>query len=98
MEMLEPLRGKVFNVGGGVENSASLVELTEYCRQAAGATIPIGSVPETREGDIPLYITDNSRIQQACNWKPEKGVPTIIEDIVRWIRENESMLQSTLGG
>ena len=97
MAMLDTLRGKVLNVGGGTENSASLVELTEYCQQATGTTIPIDSIPETRDGDIPLYITDNTRIQQVCTWKPEKSVPTIIEDIARWIRENQNMLQSTLG-
>ena len=90
------MRGKVFNVGGGVANSASLVELTEYCQQATVRKIPVGSNPETRAGDIPLYITDNARIQQVCTWKPEKNIPKIIEDIARWITDNRAMLQSTL--
>jgi len=94
--LLETLRGKVFNVGGGAANSASLVELTEFCQQITAREIPVGSDPETRAGDIPFYITDNARIQQVCAWKPEKNIPTIIEDIARWITDNHAMLQSTL--
>ncbi len=95
-EAIGALRGRVFNVGGGREISASLLELTDYCRQATGAVIPIGADTENRQGDIPLYITDNRCVSEACNWRPEKGVSVIVEDIARWIYANRDMLASVL--
>ncbi len=90
------LRGSVFNVGGGAENSVSLVELTELCCQATNTVIPIGADTENRQGDIPLYITDNARVTEACDWQPEKSAAVIIEDLARWIYDNRDMLQPIL--
>lgn len=62
--------GQVYNVGGGLEGSLSLRELTDFCRQATGKTIPIGSEAETRPGDVRIYLTDTSKVRAAVAWKP----------------------------
>ncbi len=61
---LESLNGETFNVGGGVEISASLCELTAHCRKITGREISITSVPENRQADIRIYLTDNAKITQ----------------------------------
>ncbi|MBX7172209.1 MAG: NAD-dependent epimerase/dehydratase family protein [Pyrinomonadaceae bacterium] len=90
------VNGQTFNVGGGREVSVSLCELTEYCRQISGNKIAISSVSATRQADIRVYITDNSKISKASNWKPQITVNQILEEIYFWIKENENTLKNIL--
>lgn len=78
-----------FNVGGGIDVSVSLFELTQICQKVTGNIIPIESIPETRIADVPIYITDNSRITSQCNWKSQKSAEDIVQDIFAWLTENE---------
>jgi CDP-paratose 2-epimerase len=48
--------GTTYNVGGGVECSASLAELTETCAERAGRRVDITSQPETNPVDVPYYV------------------------------------------
>ena len=93
---LDDLTGKVFNAGGGLEVSASLLELTELCRKVTGNPIEIGSVAEDRPADIRLYITDNARVTQCTGWRPARDVQTILEDIHKWITDNREALKPVL--
>jgi len=93
---IEKFKGKVYNVGGGLKNSASLLEMTKICEKITGNKIEIGSEKETRPADLRMYITDNSKIEKEIGWKPKKSVETIFTDIYVWIKENENQLESIL--
>jgi CDP-paratose 2-epimerase len=84
--------GAVFNVGGGRERSLSLLETTLLCRSISGKTVPVEPVPETRPGDLRVYITDTSRIEAVAPWRPRRSAATIMEDIYMWLRDNESVV------
>lgn len=88
--------GNVFNVGGGVQSSASLCELTEICRNITGKATSIQNTLESRKADIPVYISDNSKITNLSGWKPKKNINDIIEDIFQWIDQNEQILKDIL--
>lgn len=88
--------GEIFNIGGGIERTVSLIELTKLCQKYTGNIIPIRSVKEDRAGDIRIYITDNTRISERCGWKPEITVDQIIREISIWIKENSEQLRSIL--
>jgi CDP-paratose 2-epimerase len=45
---MDKVNGEILNVGGGVEVSASLQELTQICQEVTGKTIPINKVTENR--------------------------------------------------
>ena len=89
---IDTYNGEVFNVGGGLANSVSLMELTDICRNVTGKTIPITSIVETRPNDLIWYVTDNSKITACSGWSPEKSVQDTITDITRWINEHSSSL------
>ncbi len=97
MEHLSELSGETFNVGGGLEVSTSLCELTMLCQELTGNTIPIHCQPEDRVADIPIYITDNAKVTERCGWKPEATMQAIVGEIVDWIRANEDTLRPILG-
>lgn len=96
IHQIEKFEGKIYNVGGGIENSASLLEMTSICEKITGNKIKIGSEVETRTADLRIYITDNSLIEKEIGWKPTKSVEQIFTDIFHWIKENENHLEPIL--
>jgi CDP-paratose 2-epimerase len=93
---IEKFSGKVYNVGGGLENSASLLEMTAICEKITENKISISSEIQTRPADLRMYITDNSLIEKEIGWKPKKSVEQVFTDIYGWIRENEKELETIL--
>jgi CDP-paratose 2-epimerase len=92
----DQVNGQTLNVGGGVEVSASLQELTEICQEITGKRIEIKAVPENRAADIRLYITDNSKVTALTGWKPQIGMRQIVSDIHDWLSANADTLAYVL--
>jgi CDP-paratose 2-epimerase len=92
----EQWAGFVGNVGGGREGSLSLIETTELCRELTGKTVPIGSVEETRAGDVPVYLSDCDLLYRHTQWRPKRTPRDILESIHRWIAENERAVHAAL--
>ena len=87
---------QAWNVGGGVFGSVSLQELTRYCTEITGNTIPIKKVKENRIADIPWYITDYTQIFEKSGWEPAISVEEVLNEIFDWLRINEKSLKSIL--
>ena len=85
MHNVEQVNGQVFNVGGGLERSISLLELTKICQEVTGKIIPIKTVVETRTADIPLYITDNTKVTNLTGWTPKISIREIVEEVHEWL-------------
>jgi CDP-paratose 2-epimerase len=88
--------GSTANVGGGRAGSLSLLETTELCREITGRTIEISSSGEDRQGDIPIYISDCTRLHDTTDWRPRREPAVILADIHAWIVEHESALAGAL--
>ena len=93
---LDELTGQTFNVGGGADVSASLLELSVLCQELTGNAIEIGSEAEMRPADIPIYITDHTRVTEATGWRPTRDVHRILEEICAWIQDNLEDLRPIL--
>src|SRR5260370_40520665 len=65
--------GAVLNVGGGRDVSLSLLETTALCADITGQAIEVGSVSETRPGDVPVYISDCAALHARTDWRPPQG-------------------------
>ncbi len=90
--------GRLVNVGGGRECSLSLAETTALCRELTGNEVPVSVADEDRPGDVRIYLTDASRLYGLTDWRPRRGAAQTIEDIVRWVRDNEALVVSALSG
>ncbi|MBU0483627.1 MAG: NAD-dependent epimerase/dehydratase family protein [Proteobacteria bacterium] len=88
--------GEVFNIGGGLANSVSLLEYTGICQEVTGNKIEINSDPETNKVDIPYYVSDCSRAQSVFGWQPEKSVWKMVGDIHLWLQENRAQVEEIL--
>ena len=89
--------GFVGNVGGGRDNSLSLLETTEICRELTGREVPIERVPETRRDDVPIFIADCARLFERTDWRPNRDPRRTLSDINEWTVANESSLAEALG-
>ncbi len=96
LDNFQDIDGRVLNVGGGRENSLSLLETTHLCEKITGKSISIQPVPDEREGDVPIFITDSSQVSHLTGWIPSKSPLQTLEDIYQWILENEEQLSTVL--
>ena len=88
--------GRTVNVGGGRECSLSLMETTEICRRLTGNEVPIEPVEETRAGDVPIYLSDCSRLFSLDEWRPRRGAEQVLTDIHDWIAADEARIAQAL--
>jgi CDP-paratose 2-epimerase len=97
-QLLEPERwdGRTVNVGGGRECSLSLRETTEICRRLTGNEVPIGTVEETRQGDVPIYLSDCTRLFGLDEWRPRRSAEQVLADIHEWIAADEERIAQAL--
>ena len=96
IEHIDELSGQTYNVGGGMENSVSLNELSYICAEVTGNKLEIKGVEENRIADVRIYVTDNSKVTAATGWKPKLSVKEIVGDINKWIGSNEEDLKNIL--
>jgi len=90
--------GVVSNVGGGASVSLSLRETSQLCSEITGNDLSIGGDPETRAGDVRIYLSDIQGLSRFTDWTPTRGPREILADIFAWIGEHEHMLAKTLDG
>lgn len=88
--------GKIYNAGGGIKSSASLLEMTSICEKITGNIIDIKPELTRRSADLRIYISDNSKIENEIGWKPQKHSQDIFQDIFDWISSNETKLKNIL--
>ena len=94
LKHIDVCSGKIFNVGGGLPCSLSLLETTSLCQEISGNTIQIEKAVEDRPADLKYYVSDYSEIEKLVNWQPRKNPGDILSDIWNWMRENESILKN----
>lgn len=88
--------GRTVNVGGGRECSLSLRETTEICRELTGNEVPIEPVPETRQGDVPIYLSDCARLFGLDEWRPRRSAQRVLADIHDWIAADPERIAAAL--
>lgn len=93
---IDKFNGKIFNAGGGLKSSCSLLEMTKLCELITQNKINIASENETRPADLRIYITDNSKIENETGWKPTRKLEDIFFDIFTWLKNNEKQLSTIL--
>jgi CDP-paratose 2-epimerase len=89
MEILINMKPKsdVFNVGGGLENSVSLLELLDKIESKTGKK-PMIKFSSWRPFDQLFYISDISKINKITGWKPEHNVDKGLEKMINWVNSN----------
>lgn len=96
IENFDDYNANTYNIGGGVENSISLQELTALCQEVTGNKIDIASVQEDRPADLRFFITDSSKFLEQSGLSWQKDAQQTVQGIYQWIRDNEEDLKQIL--
>ncbi len=88
--------GRTVNVGGGRECSLSLLETTAICQELTGNEVAIEPVEQTRAGDVPIYLSDCSKIFDLDEWRPRRSAERVLTDIHEWIAADEARIAQAL--
>jgi CDP-paratose 2-epimerase len=87
---IEAVAGSVFNIGGGPENSVSLLELLEYLEARHGRPFS-RSYTFRRPGDQRIYVSDIRRAQEHLGWTPCVGWREGVDRLCDWVRSNRHL-------
>lgn len=80
------IRGEVFNIGGGMVNSLSLLELFDALNQELGIELKYRQLP-WRQSDQKVFVADIRKIQRAIGWAPKVGKIDGLRRMIEWTRD-----------
>lgn len=83
---LDRLQGRAFNIGGGIDNSLSLLELFALLEAATGRPLDYRQLPP-RESDQRFFVADITAIQQAIGWAPRVSSRDGVLRMLAWTRD-----------
>jgi CDP-paratose 2-epimerase len=85
---IRKLSGRPFNVGGGPENTVSLLELLDLLTALEGAR-PRVERADWRAADQRWYVSDARALEAAVGWAPTVGVVEGVRRLHSWLRSVE---------
>lgn len=83
LKNIDKVKGSFFNIGGGFENSLSLLELFDLLRENLGVKMEYIQLPP-RESDQRVFIADSTKAQKVLGWKPEIDCKTGVLRMIDW--------------
>jgi CDP-paratose 2-epimerase len=84
----------VYNLGGGIENSSSLLELSQWCSNNINSYDKhVSSSKEIRPFDIPVFIMNTERAKRRWDFKVTKSVDDILTEIRDFAIENLDFIE-----
>ena len=80
---IERTAGQIYNIGGGIQNAVSLLEVIDEIEHVTGKRLRV-SLQRPRPGDQLFYVTDFEKLKKHTGWKPEISIRQNIESMYEW--------------
>jgi len=81
---IDMIKGQAFNIGGGIQNSSSLLELFDFLEEELSIKINYTKLPP-RESDQRIFIADLSKLQNYIDWRPMISKEDGIRKMIDWV-------------
>lgn len=85
--------GCALNIGGGPENTLSVMELLGHIGELVGVTAQTNSGP-SRPSDQKIFVSDISRAKELLGWAPRIPVADGLRSLASWLAENLDEVES----
>jgi CDP-paratose 2-epimerase len=85
---IDKAKGQVFNIGGGIENSLSLLELFELLEKIVGIRLNYKQLP-VRESDQRVFVADIAKAKRLLDWRPQVTAPDGVSAMVKWVDQSQ---------
>jgi CDP-paratose 2-epimerase len=83
---IDKIKGQAFNIGGGIENSLSLLELFALLEKMLGIKMNYTKLAP-RQSDQKFFVADIAKATRLLGWKPRVSKEEGIGEMVNWIKE-----------
>ena len=82
---IDSIKGQVFNVGGGMSNSSSLLELFSFLESELNIKMDYTQLP-VRESDQRVFVADLSKVKELIGWEPKVSKEEGIRKMIEWVQ------------
>lgn len=87
-ETIDTIKGQAFNIGGGIENSSSLLELFHFLEQELDIKMTYRQLPP-RESDQRVFIANITKAERLIDWKLMISKNAGIKNMIGWTLHSE---------
>lgn len=87
IDNIDKVKGQAFNIGGGINNAYSLLQVIDILRDNFKYKIKIG-FDKTRLGDQKYFISKNEKIKKMLGWTPKTDFKDGIKNMINWQKNN----------
>lgn len=87
VKRIDQAAGQAFNIGGGMANSLSLIELFAILERELGVALQPTRLPP-RVSDQKVFVADIRRARNVLGWTPAIDARMGIRRMLGWVREN----------
>ena len=82
------IKGKAYNIGGGLTNSLSVIELINFLERKLKIKLSYYNI-ENRPYDQKIFISDNNKIYKDLKWRPVINYNKGLNQILHWIKQSK---------
>lgn len=86
LENIENVKGKPYNIGGGMSNSLSLLELFNFLENSLDVVMEFERLP-WRKSDQKVFIADINKARHDFNWSPKTDFHSGLKEMIKWVEE-----------
>ncbi|MGH1542064.1 MAG: GDP-mannose 4,6-dehydratase [Arenicella sp.] len=84
--------GQAINIGGGADNTLSLLELIAQLEQQLDIRIPL-IWDDWRPGDQPVFVCNLQKAKNLLNWQPQLSVSAGLTQLIDWVKPNADLFK-----
>lgn len=84
LDKIQAVRGNVFNVGGSIANSLSLLELIQSLEEFSGEELVYTKLAP-RESDQRLFVADIAKAKKLIGWEPQVSARDGVQRMFEWV-------------
>jgi CDP-paratose 2-epimerase len=84
-EKISAVAGNAFNIGGGIDNSLSILELFAHLKAITGPELNYTKLTP-RASDQLVFVADISKINSLTGWSPKVNAKQGLVRMMEWIR------------
>jgi CDP-paratose 2-epimerase len=84
---IKKIRGQAFNIGGGMENSFSILELLDFLEKELDVKLRYKFIP-WRSSDQKVFVADMKKFKNSCKWSPKIDKFQGVRKMIEWVSTN----------
>lgn len=86
LKHIDTAKGQAFNIGGGIHNSLSLLELFKLLEEKLSIQLTYQKLP-VRESDQRVFVANYTKANSIISWQPIVEKSTGISRMINWIQQ-----------